>query len=36
MIAARKTKERSAQATTRLVEALKSSAEIEDNRANFY
>jgi len=36
MIAARKTKERSAQATSRLVEALKSSAEIEDNRANFY
>lgn len=36
MIAARKTKERAAQATNRLVEALKSSAEIEDNRANFY
>lgn len=36
MIAARKTKERSAQATSRLVEALKSSAEVEDNRAAFY
>ncbi|MDT0294171.1 peptidylprolyl isomerase [Mesonia ostreae] len=36
MVAARKTKERAAQATSRLVEALKSSAEIEDNRAAFY